>query len=589
MGREAAALGCADFITGFSGTDAACTINGPTAKVTGPFTLGDLTITSTGVLNVAPGGITITLSKTIFPASQGSLLMLAGSEINGDVGTAIPGAPITINATGDILLKSDPAGTLSGAIIHSNAVKTSCAGSNRGGKITLNADTDQDQVGSFIMEAGTTTDNGSKVQSIASCGLGEIIITGSTISIDGDVLSQGISTKGRGGPITVNAACSLTITSKGSVVSIGTNPGADLVHLQGGCDVKIFGLVASTGPGHAGGFNRCQPPNRPGHPTASQACVEIWAGDSLTIDSTAGNNGEISADTAFAGGVQGTGWIDLFSRGPINIIGDIAKPFAAHANQGLNNGRGGTVTVKSKAAAVVISGLGLQASDPSSGGSGGLIIIDAQLKVDLTAGTNEARGATSGGGAQNGGKIFVHAFGTGPAGTGPIDGSSTSLLDVTGRTPPDGVVNLTACDTFDGFGPGQIAPPGLPAGNIIKTVSCVANASPDIPGYVTLPPCLCPGGCPCVASFKCVPGKDPNTSTLTLTGTGLTGVTAVELHAGCFNPVAAFSTTSFVKTQTLITVTVPAPPTPPAGSYNIITTDATGFCCTKNTITIPCQ
>src|SRR5262249_30135836 len=199
----------------------------------------------------------------------------------------------------------------------------------------------------------------------------------------------------------------------GSLISLGLDPGADLVHVQGGCDVKIFGKVFSAGQGHIGGVNRCQPPNRPGHPTNSQTCVEIWAGSSLTIDSTLPHQGEVSADNGFSGGITGTGWVDLFSHGPIVIVGDSVAPFAVHANQGLNNGHGGQIVVKSEAAGVTISGLGIQASDASSGGQGGSIDVQAKLNVNLSAGKLEARGSTVGGGLQSGGQISVRSFGTG--------------------------------------------------------------------------------------------------------------------------------------------------------------------------------
>jgi hypothetical protein len=145
------------------------------------------------------------------------------------------------------------------------------------------------------------------------------------VDVDGDVLSEGTTTQGRGGPITVNASCNLIITDLGSLVSKGKDPGADLVHLQGGCVVTVFGLVASTGPGHTPTLpaNKCNSNNRPGKPVNSRACVEIWAGDLLVIDATAPHNGEVNADTGQNGGPEGIGWIDLFSkRGDIVIKGD---------------------------------------------------------------------------------------------------------------------------------------------------------------------------------------------------------------------------------------------------------------------------
>ena len=111
------------------------------------------------------------------------------------------------------------------------------------------------------------------------------------------------TTKGRGGPITIDACCDLVIGDTGKVISQGRDPGADLVHLQA-CIVEIFGLVASTGPGHEAVRGNLCNVNRPGKPANSGACVEIWAGTTLLIDSTGVHNGEVNADTAQAGGTR---------------------------------------------------------------------------------------------------------------------------------------------------------------------------------------------------------------------------------------------------------------------------------------------
>ena len=63
----------------------------------------------------------------------------------------------------------------------------------------------------------------------------------------------------RGGPVSVAAGCTLAVAATGRVTSQGKDSGADLVHLQGGCDVLIEGKVESTGPGHIRPFeNRCK-------------------------------------------------------------------------------------------------------------------------------------------------------------------------------------------------------------------------------------------------------------------------------------------------------------------------------------------
>jgi hypothetical protein len=92
------------------------------------------------------------------------------------------------------------------------------------------------------MEPGTTTTNGSKVTSVSPCGRGEIIITGVNIDIDGDVLSEGTTTQGRGGPITVNGSCNLIVTDLGSIVSKSKDP-APTRAPAGGCVVTVFGWL----------------------------------------------------------------------------------------------------------------------------------------------------------------------------------------------------------------------------------------------------------------------------------------------------------------------------------------------------------
>ena len=91
-----------------------------------------------------------------------------------------------------------------------------------------------------------------------------------------------------GGPITVIARCDLTVD--GTIRSKGQTPGADLVHLEGGCDVVSMASCESTGGGHAipnSPANHCHGPignpSRPDKPANSTACIEVWAGDSLVI------------------------------------------------------------------------------------------------------------------------------------------------------------------------------------------------------------------------------------------------------------------------------------------------------------------
>jgi hypothetical protein len=144
------------------------------------------------------------------------------------------------------------------------------------------------------------------------------------------------------------------------VTSQGKDPGADLVHLQGGCDVLIEGKVESTGPGHVRPpVNRCHAPDKPAN---ASACVEVWSGGTITVNASSNLKGEINVDTAQSGGVNCCAWIDLFAIGDIAIKGDTGGVFALHANQlNLSNSFGGWITAKSTAGNITASGLAIQA------------------------------------------------------------------------------------------------------------------------------------------------------------------------------------------------------------------------------------
>ena len=141
-------------------------------------------------------------------------------------------------------------------------------------------------------------ENGAQILANAVGEAGAIkMFAGKNATINGLVSSEGTLGDGRGGPITIDACCDLVIGDTGKVISKGADPGADLVHLQA-CVVEIFGLVASTGPAHEPPFGNLCNVNRPGKPANSGACVEIWAGTTLLIDSTGSHKGEVNADTA---------------------------------------------------------------------------------------------------------------------------------------------------------------------------------------------------------------------------------------------------------------------------------------------------
>jgi hypothetical protein len=455
--------------------------------------------------------------------------ILAENQVNGG-----SGGDISITVGGDVTLKGPLPGL--GALISSS--KTSGAGdTGHSGNITL------DVTGNVKIEIGSIVQAGG---SNASGNGGAIEITGTTITVDGQVLSTGGTTVGKGGPITIDADCNLFITGK--VSSKGRDPGADRVHLEGGCDVQIFGLVESTGPGHTvPGANLCHAPERPGpdKPANSTACVEVWAGDSLEIDSTSPHNGEVNADTGMSGGTQGTSWIDLFARGNITITGDTVNPYAVHANQTLGNGHGGIIHVASRDGKVETSGRAIQANDTSSGGKGGQVLVEASGPgspdgdVDFGNASIQAKGVSG-----HGGKIIATSF------NGKIQGSGE--LNACGSvTPISGSVTLTSClgVTYGTICP---SPPSLSSG--CGGVVVFAD-------YVKLPPCIC--GCVCVSSFSPKTGKVGDT--VTIKGTSLKSVTQVFFNSANCDP--AGTEVIITKTDTQIKVTVPGLS---SGSYNLV-------------------
>ena len=128
--------------------------------------------------------------------------------------------------------------------------------------------------------------------------------------------AQGFAGAGHGGAITLDACCTLLITDTGIVDSQGRDPGPGRVHIEA-CTVTIDGFVQSSGPAHQSPEPDCTPPERPDRPANSTACVEIWAGTTLTIDSTGTHKGQVNADVGFSGGISGLGWIDILANGNI--------------------------------------------------------------------------------------------------------------------------------------------------------------------------------------------------------------------------------------------------------------------------------
>ncbi len=458
----------------------------------------------------APAELRTAPDSTLTLTIAGDLIVHVGGKITGT--TATPktrGADIAIETRGQILLGGD--GT-DGAVIAVDQTVRSC-GAGRAGNITLRS-TAAGPAEAIAIQAGA------RVTADAECSAGSIllaarrgkIVVAGLVQSYGQAPGTGGKLKPGGGPITIKAGCDLTVADTGRVSSRGVDPGADLVRLVGGCNVLVAGLVESTGPGHgvpSDPPNRCAGVDRPGKPANATACVEIWAGKSLTIDS-GGARGEVNADVGMRGGSE-IAWIDLFAGGPIVIAGGGAgpyppedSPYAVHANQFTSGSVGGIVTVKSLEGSVTLSGRAIQADGglrsvgvPGVGAKGGSITIEAggaggAGDVDLGEASVRARGAKTGSPGRAGGVIAVRSF------HGTILGAAPGELDASGGGAP-GSVTLAACSgvTYGGGStPAAIVPPD----------SC--DGAPTLPAFVILPACQCEPTSRCVGPTCPCTGPD---------------------------------------------------------------------------------
>lgn len=452
----------------------------------GPFTIAEtLHITGTGSIAVPAmaGGNALTLDVAGDVIIDSPTTSGRGRIVGDAAGASAIGATIDVRAAGNIVLNGT--GPTTGARISSDQTGGSCNG-GRGGNITLTAGGD------------VITAQGSVISSTALCPAGEIIVTAAgAATINGAVTAEGTTTVGRGGPITVKAACNLTVGDTGRVVSRGKDPGADLVHIEGACGVVINGLVASTGAGHQNPpLNRCSAPERPDKPDAAPACVEIWSGGPLTIQSIAPHNGEVQADTGMSGGVQCCAWVDLIARGDVQVTGDTAAPFSVHASQTLTNGFGGLVKVLSTEGNVAMRGLAVQADANVAGGTAGKVTIQASGSVTLDEAQIFARGdfngTNAGLGFGIGGAVGAKAF-NGPLSWNNPNGGVVATGDVrpSGSFVPAaqrGTIALAGCGSVTTTST-QFPANGTATTPAAPVLAC--GGAPTLESYVTLPACLC--------------------------------------------------------------------------------------------------
>jgi hypothetical protein len=468
---------------GGSLVDGECQVSSPVAK-SGTFNLNEN-------LHVLGAG-RITVPATWHGASlvlnvQGDLLMDmptvdGGGAITGDAADARgTGATIEVHATRDIVLQD-------GARITARQTATVCAG-GEAGSVLLNAGRN------LVLADGSLVSAGG-----GGCAAGEIALLApeGTVEIAGTVSSESAQDDPRkpaGGPITVMAGCKVIVLETAVVSSRGGSAPADLVHLSGGCDVVVLGLVESSGSGSLdAGNGRKYRHVRPAHDTRG---VEVWAGHDLTIDRNGGANGQVAADNGSLEKGSDAQWIELIAGGDLTINGRGQGPFAVHANTlGGRNGNGGQVLMLSRGGKVTASGLAVQADSTRSDGSGGMVRIEAAKDVSLVSASVFARGDSAGRSAE-GGQVAIRSFNGTVTWTDPADVGATGDVGPTGDgVDPQQAGSITLMDCT--AGPIDLSGVSFPfVGSAATTPVLLAEAcggSPELPGYVDLPACD-PGRC----------------------------------------------------------------------------------------------
>lgn len=446
-------------------------------------------LTVEGNLTLLNGGsITYNDPSSPIGADAGSISLDICGNIDMQAGSAIyaenrvgggSGGDITVLADGNLTLRGT-SGSTPGSIISSTKLG---GGTADAGDISI------------TVSGLATVESGSIVKADSTHSAGAIaILGGRNINISGLVSStstlSGTGTKQApgGGTITIEAPCAITVSNEGIVRSKGGDPGADLVHLAA-CNVVIYGLIESTGPGHSipnNPANHLSSVYRPDKSSNSTAGVEIWATRDLIIDAL-NHDGEINADIAMSGGTAGIAWIDLFAGGDIRIIGNTEGAFAVHANESVTNSGGGIITVKSVDGNVWAGGLALQAQALPGGSGGGSITVDADQSINLETASIFTRGDyVAMGGYGKGGDLEIRAFKGSllwQNGTGDVRPTGSSI-PVSSR----GVISLSYCTYFGATGT-VFSSNGTPTTPETPVQAC--GGAPQVPTYVSFMQCIC--------------------------------------------------------------------------------------------------
>jgi VCBS repeat-containing protein len=450
--------------------------------VNGVFTVnGNLTIQ--GIVNCNDGGPASASACSMKFVVSGDVSMLPGSAVFAENRSGSGnGGNIIIQAGGNLTMQS-PSGFLNGAKISS--ARTSSGGTNdHSGDITITAGgTTNLQAGSHISaaanngSAGAITVNGAGVMTVAG-----IISSGGSDAVSNATKYTGNVFGGSptaGGSIRITSSThtqpALMITADAVIASEGGSS-AGTVTLEG-CDVRVFGLVASVSGNGAG------------------ARVVVRSGTTITIDgrdvnrpsAILGRFGVIRADASSKS--DGGMTADLFAANDISVFGPdptLSSVFSVSSNPdgASNKDIAGSIRVTSTAGGVTASGNAFAATaDAAHKGEGGSITVSSRNNALLNGATLKAGGQDAGGHVQARSYSGSLTWQSGVGDVRPV-GSASGVA-----AAQQGTITLTYCTTISTSGT-SFPTNGPPVGVFPTTAQSCSPAAPSLPvGEPALPTC----------------------------------------------------------------------------------------------------
>jgi fibronectin-binding autotransporter adhesin len=361
------------------------------------------------------GTVTVNGNNFVDPVGSNDVLKIIGDSIKGS-GT------LTVNGGGGVLISGTVVGTVNLAV-QSGYLDIGAKLAGGTGQVTVS--------GGILELEGT----GSSLGVVS--GTGSINVDGGTLQTDGSTVDGGAPQYTA--PIVLNVGG--TIKYQDTVDGFGLGTGG--IDLKGGLfenatdggtvsvdsPITVDGLMTFDG-GKGMTFNGDGNVFQPGSGPIIQGSVKF--GGAIKI-----NNGTVSTQTTnstdsldFAGGLTGTGTLNIDGPGKTSIEGDIPDGLLLNAT-GKTTGTTGTLWLSAN-----LSGVATPSSPPQLTISGGTVVID---------GSNNANGSFSGTGAIDVQSGILETDPTSPALGAPLfDGTIT--LESAGT--------IKYLDTGDGFGLG---------------------------------------------------------------------------------------------------------------------------------------